>query len=70
VETIISPETVLNIGIEAINSDSVNSYYGIGGDFCTGDVHFCYGVFKPFSRIIGYYLKKDSVPKHMIKASS
>ena len=32
VETIISPETVLNIGIEAINSDSVNSYYGIGGD--------------------------------------
>lgn len=32
VETIISPETVMNIGIEAINSDSVNSYYGIGGD--------------------------------------
>ena len=32
VETIISPETVFDIGIEAINSDSVNSYYGIGGD--------------------------------------
>lgn len=31
-ETLISPETVLDIGIEAINSDSVNSYYGIGGD--------------------------------------
>lgn len=32
VETLISPDTVLDIGIEAINSDSVNSYYGIGGD--------------------------------------
>jgi len=32
VETLISPNTVLDIGIEAINSDSVNSYYGIGGD--------------------------------------
>lgn len=31
-ETLISPEAVLDIGIEAINSDSVNSYYGIGGD--------------------------------------
>lgn len=31
-ETLISPDTVLNIGIEAINSDSVSSYYGIGGD--------------------------------------
>lgn len=31
-ETLISPDTVLDIGIEAINSDSVNSYYGVGGD--------------------------------------
>lgn len=31
-ETLISPDTVLDIGIEALNSDSINSYYGIGGD--------------------------------------
>lgn len=32
VETLISPDIVVDIGIEAIKSDSVNSYYGIGGD--------------------------------------
>lgn len=32
VETLISPNVVLDIGIEAVNNDSVNSYYGIGGD--------------------------------------
>ncbi|OGO79748.1 MAG: aspartyl protease [Clostridiales bacterium GWC2_40_7] len=32
IETLISPDTVMDIGIEAFNSDSVNSYYGIGGD--------------------------------------
>ena len=31
-ETIISPDVVEDIGIEAKISDSVNSFYGIGGD--------------------------------------
>jgi hypothetical protein len=34
-ETLISPDTVLDIGIEARIGDSVESYYGIGGDLHT-----------------------------------